>query len=419
MSRLLFLTHRIPFPPDKGDKIRSFNLLRHLSARHEVLLGGFVDNQNDWKFVANLEEFCSEIQMRPINPWRARFKSGLALLRRRSLSVGYYSDTPLARWVSEHVTSGEIDTVICFSSVMAQFLPETVPCNVVVIADFVDLDSDKWRQYSRECRWPKSAIYAYEAKALSKWELEVLDNADAVTLVSAEECRLLSSRSSHSAKKVQAVRNGVDDTLFRPSIDFDSPYPTEAPVAVFTGAMDYFANVQGVKWFADFVWPAVKRNLPDAQFWIVGSNPAKEVLALESETGIHVTGYVADVRPFLKHASVAVAPLQLARGVQNKVLEALAMGLPVIATPQALQGLEGDLPDSVTAVYDAEQYAERLLQALSGTTRCVAAENLAYIRTYYDWSRNLSEIDNILAEASRQKKAIPDTEITRQLDKLA
>lgn len=406
MSNLLFLVHRIPFPPDKGDKIRSFNLLRHLSTKYSIFLGGFVDRNEDWQYLAEVEKYCSGVFFRPVRRWHSRLSAALSLISRRSLSVGYYSDKALRLWVEELLDTGQIDVVVSFSSTMAQFLPYGVPRKAIVLADFVDLDSDKWRQYASEAKWPLSLIYAYEAKALAEWELDVVETVDATTLVSAEERRLLQSRCGRRARNVEIVRNGVDTEFFDPEIEFENPYTVDNPVALFTGAMDYFANVQGVKWFAEYVWPRVKKEVSAAEFWIVGSNPTKGVLALRSVEGVSVTGYVPDVRPYLKHANIAVVPLLLARGVQNKVLEALAMGLPVVATPQALQGLDGSLPRSITSIADATKFAEMTSRALGVETSLHGGQGRAYVQENYDWDKNLTEIDRILAVAMEAKEGL-------------
>lgn len=404
MSNLLFLVHRIPFPPDKGDKIRSFNLIRQLSTKYTIYLGGFVDKDEDWQHVGELEKYCSEVFFRPVSRWHSRVSAALSLIRRRSLSVGYYSDKALRQWVENVLHTVDFEVVISYSSSMAQFLPYDVLGNSIVLADFVDLDSDKWEQYASEAKWPLSSVYSYEAKALAKWELDTVELVDSVTLVSAEERRLLIERCDRCPGNVEIVRNGVDTEFFDPAIDFDNPYVAGRPVALFTGAMDYFANVHGVKWFAEKIWPLVKREHPAAEFWIVGSNPTKDVLALGSVQGIVVKGYVSDIRPYLKHANIAVVPLQLARGVQNKVLEALAMGLPVVATPQALQGLDGSLPRSITSIADAIKFAEMTSRALGVETSLHGGQGRAFVQENYDWDKNLTEIDRILAVAMEAKE---------------
>ena len=280
---------------------------------------------------------------------------------------------------------------------MTQFLPYDLLKETVIVADFVDLDSDKWNQYAAEVKWPMSSVYSYEAKALAKWEMDTVDLVDAVTLVSSAERDLLLKRCGEKSGKIEVVRNGVDTHFFDPSIEVNNPYDPGKRIAVFTGAMDYFANVQGVRWFAEEIWPKVRNAVPTAEFWIVGSKPTDEVKALGKLEGIVVTGFVDDVRPYLRHSNVVVVPLQLARGVQNKVLEALAMDLPVLATPQALRGLDGALPDTAKSISDTARFAYATVRALKLGSEENNGSGRAYVLKNYDWQRNLSEIERILS----------------------
>jgi sugar transferase (PEP-CTERM/EpsH1 system associated) len=397
MKNLLFLVHRIPFPPNKGDKIRSFNLLKQLSGKYNVYLAGFIDSDEDWQYVEELRKYCSDVYFRPVNKLRSKLSSALSLLSRRSLSVGFYSDRAFGKWVENASRDVNFDAAVAFSSSMTQFLPYDLLKNTVIVADFVDLDSDKWNQYAAEVRWPMSSVFRYEAKALARWETDTVDFVDAVTLVSSAERNLLVERCGNEEGKIEVVRNGVDTQFFDPTLEFANPYEPGKRIAVFTGAMDYFANVQGVKWFAEEIWPGVKREIPSAEFWIVGSKPTKEVRALESLDGVVVTGFVEDVRPYLRHSHVVVVPLQLARGVQNKVLEALSMDLPVLATPPALRGLDGSIPDSARSISEADKFAKATISSLESDKDEPDGSGRAYVLQNYDWQKNLSEIERILS----------------------
>ena len=400
MKNLLFLVHRIPFPPHKGDKIRSFNLLRQLSEKYNVYLAGFIDSDEDWQHVDELRKYCSDVYFRPVSRSRSKLSAALSLLSRRSLSVGFYNDKVFGHWVEDTARNVNFDAAVAFSSSMTQFLPYDLLKETVIIADFVDLDSDKWNQYAAEVKWPMSSVYSYEAKALAKWEMDTVDLVDAVTLVSSAERDLLLKRCGEKSGKIEVVRNGVDTQFFDPSIEFENPYEAGKRIAVFTGAMDYFANVQGVQWFAEEIWPKVIDKVPTAEFWIVGSKPTNEVKALEELEGIVVTGFVDDVRPYLRHSNVAVVPLQLARGVQNKVLEALAMDLPVLATPQALRGLDGVLPDTAKSISETGKFAEVTACVLRVDAEQSAGAGRTYVLKNYDWQKNLSEIERILSASS-------------------
>lgn len=398
MSNVLFLVHRIPYPPNKGDKIRSYYLLRHLCKNHNVYLGAFIDDPRDEQHIERMRRHCAGVFFRPIGGWRSRVSAFFALLKRQSLSIGYYADAEMSRWAADTVREADIDLVVAFSSTMAQFVPVSGEHAVRCVADFVDLDSDKWRQFANEASWYKSLIYSYEAAALSRWEIDVSHRVDAVAFVSEEEKRLMRQRARTADSNVCVIRNGVDHEFFDPQMDFESPYAPGRRAVVFTGAMDYFANEDGVCWFADSVWPGIREAHPETEFWVVGSNPTQRVQDLDERDGITVTGFVDDVRPYLKHADLAVAPLALARGVQNKVLEALAMCLPVVATPQALQGLDGDLPPAVTSVSGAEDFLRAVKQALTSVDGVSNAAGRGYVQQFYDWDKNLEELSRVVVD---------------------
>lgn len=393
MSNVLFLVHRIPFPPDKGDKIRSYHLLKHLARKHKVYLGAFVDDEEDNNYEPDLESLCEELFLRPIGGWRSRIGSALSLIRGRSLSVGYYRCPDMRAWVSGILEQHSIDVVVAFSSTMAQYFPSLSDSRPVLIADFVDVDSDKWRQYSGERSGPVSWMYRYEAHALRKWELEVLKNCDVVSVVSAAESKIVPV-TPNSRARVEVVANGVDFAYFDPTQEFSDPYGGNNQVVVFTGAMDYYANEDAVCWFAEEIWPGICSARPGVEFFIVGSNPTRAVQALARIAGVSVTGRVPDVRPFVRHASVVVAPLKLARGVQNKVLEALALNRPVVATPQALQGLSGDLPDLVTEAVTVSDFRQSVSNQLDAEDDTTVTSGQQYIRAQYDWNRNLGLLES-------------------------
>ncbi|MBI1284105.1 MAG: TIGR03087 family PEP-CTERM/XrtA system glycosyltransferase [Thiobacillus sp.] len=388
MEGLLFLAHRIPFPPNKGDKIRSFHLLRHLSARYEIHLGAFVDDPDDWQYQDALKPYCKSIKLLPLHSRRAKLASLAGLLTGEALTLPYYRSRELGRWAGDLAASGRVTCGLAFSSAMAQFMPRNLARRVL---DMVDVDSDKWTQYAPTQRWPLSLIYAREGRKLAKWEARVAQEFDATLLVSPAEAALLRQRVPQAGERIGAFENGVDADYFSPARDYPNPYPPDARGIVFTGAMDYWPNIDAVTWFAERIFPAVRDAVPAAQFTIVGSRPGAAVSMLARQPGVVVTGSVPDVRPYLAHAACAVAPLRIARGVQNKVLEAMAMARPVIASPQAAEGLRAEAGrDFILAQGEADFAQVVVAQLQSGSS---AAQARACILANYDWDRNLAAID--------------------------
>lgn len=403
MSELLFLTHRIPFPPDKGDKIRSFNVLRSLSARHRVHLGTFIDEARDWQHVQALAQYCESMHVRPLRALVGRLRSLRGLLEGATLTDYYYRDAQLARWVRAICASRAIDAAVVYSGAMAQYVP--VDAGLRTVVDLVDVDSDKWVQYARRARWPMSWIYRREGRLLGGREVEIANTADAVTLVSGAEAEHLRSRCGASAARVHVVANGVDTEYFDPSQEYARPYVAGERALVFTGAMDYWANVDAVVWFAREIFPAISAAAPDVTFWIVGSNPHAQVRALTNIEGVRVTGRVPDVRPYLRHARLAVAPLRLARGIQNKVLEALAMARPVLATSCAIRGIDGG-PAGVEVADDIAGQVKAALMMLACESDEMGHAARSFVTQRYSWRTAMDALLDLVEPAVAEPERV-------------
>jgi sugar transferase (PEP-CTERM/EpsH1 system associated) len=394
---LLLLIHRIPYPPNKGDKIRSYHLLKHLARHYRVHLATFVDDPDDWQHVPHVEALCASSRFARLNPKLARVRSLGALLKNRSLSLEYYRDAGLARWVQETVRTHKIERMLVFSSAMAQYT-DPFP-NARRVVDFCDVDSDKWRQYADQKSAPMSWLYRYEAHQLLRYERQVARDYDASLFVSAPEAELFRQLAPESSSKIGHFSNGVDTDYFSPDAPHANPYADGERALVFTGAMDYWPNVDAVQWFAEDVFPALRAKYADLRFYIVGSRPAPAVQALAQNDGVVVTGTVPDVRPYIAHAAVAVAPLRIARGIQNKVLEAMAMATPVVVSPQALEGIAAAPGSELVLADGAEAFQAAVAALLDGQQEAAAAIGLAArarVQSNYSWSSNLACIGESL-----------------------
>jgi len=392
---LLLLCHRIPYPPRKGDKVRTYHLLRLLARRYAVHLGTFVDDPDDWRHVEALGEHCADLLVRPLRPLGARARSLRGLLAGSPLTVPYFADARLRAWVEERLASRRFTRVVVVCSSMAQYVEGHLGARLRSVLDLIDVDSEKWRDYAGRRRWPMRAVYAREGRTLLAYERALAARFDATVLVSAEEAALLRRLSPECAGRIEHVRNGVDAGYFRPDRACPNPYPPGTRALVFTGAMDYWANADAVRWFAEQAFPAVRARVPEAAFWVVGARPTREVRALARRPGVEVTGAVDDVRPYLAHAAASVAPLRLARGVQNKVLEAMAMARPVIATPEALEGLGAWPRSAVREAASPGALAEAALAVLAeGPAACPEAR--AFVREHFDWDANLGRLCELL-----------------------
>ena len=270
---LLMLVHRIPYPPRKGDKVRSYHQLRDLSQRYRVHLGTFVDDPADLEHVPTVAGLCESLCVRRLRPRLSRALSTRALATGAPLSVAYFASARLAQWVRHTLAAHHVSRVLVFSSSMAQYVRGHLRPGLRSVVDFVDVDSQKWRDYAELHSGALGWVYRREGRRLLEHERELARQFDASVFVSADEAALFKRLAPECSARVHHVPNGVDAAYFDPTLEHADPYPDDGPVLVFTGAMDYRANVDAVVWFCDRVLPRVRALRPDVRFYVVGANP--------------------------------------------------------------------------------------------------------------------------------------------------
>lgn len=388
---LLFLAHRVPYPPDKGDKIRAWHLLEHLSRRYRVHLAAFVDDPEDWRHCDKVRSVCASTFFAGLNPRLGKLRALTGLLTGDPLTLPYYRHAGLQAWVDAHLRAG-VDRVLTYSSAMARFVMQAEQAHRVM--DFVDIDSDKWRQYATTKSWPLSWLYRREGERLLLWERKVAAAFAASLFVSETEAADFRTLAPESAARIGYYNNGVDADYFSPERAYATPYSAGVEAIAFTGAMDYWPNIDAVDWYAREVLPLLRASRPNLLFAIVGSRPPPQVQALATLPGVLVTGRVDDVRPWLAHARVVVAPLRIARGIQNKVLEGMAMARTVVATPQALEGINARVGEEVRCAASAADLARETLAALAGPDLGPAAR--ARVLNDFAWDSALARVDRLL-----------------------
>jgi len=397
---LLFLCHRIPYPPDKGDKIRSYHWLRALAESFQVHLVAFVDDPADWVYRRQVERSCATCSLFPLRPRAARVRSLVGLLTGEPLTLPYYRDPRIKRRLKELSETRRITHVFVYSSAMAQYAMHAPLEAARRVIDFVDADSDKWRQYASGLRGPIRWIYSREARRLEIADQTVAGTFDASVFVSAAEATWFRHRVNLPDDRVTSVNNGVDTSYFDPDRDYESPYPAGQRPVVFTGAMDYWANVDAVTWFTRDVWPRVCALDPHAVFYIVGARPTAVVRALTAERVV-VTGRVPDIRPYLRHAAAVVAPMRIARGVQNKVLEAMSMAHAPVVTSKALEGIGAVDGRELLVADDALQLARQVLRVLNGSNAALEPAARDFVRKHHSWHESCERLVRLVAGAEK------------------
>ncbi len=394
-EKLLYLCHRIPFPANKGDKITTCNILKFLNQYYDVYLGCFIDDPFDYRYQDDVRQFCKEAFFVELNSTKAKIKGISALLSNRPITLPYYYSRQMQQWVEKTVTEKNIKTSLVYSGCMAQYvLSENLP-PLHKVMHFADIDSDKWRQYAEKTSGIMRWVYQREHRTLEQYEKLVAKQFAVSCFISDTETEMFRGMLNHTQDdKIKTLSNGIDCHFFSPDAqqNLAENYPLEKEnYVVFTGAMDYWANADAVNWFVQSVWKKVHNGLPDSKFYIVGSSPTKEVMNLQKIPGVIVTGRVEDVRPYLQHAKAAVAPMQIARGIQNKILEAMAMEKPVITTELGIEGIE-NTPEDELYISDlsektAHWVAEKLQQK---ATKATASRN--WLKDTYSWEAKLSPL---------------------------
>lgn len=398
MANLLYLVHRLPYPPNKGDKVRSYHLLKHLAARHKVYLATFIDDPEDEIHLDTVRSLCTAVHAARLSPRGARIASLAGLFGGQALTLRYYQDAGLARWIDEVIATQRIDAAVVFSSSMAQYAERHA--GLPMLVDFVDVDSAKWSEYAGKHPWPLSWLYRREGRCLLDYERSVARKAHRSFFVTDKETALFHRLAPESAARVEPLSNGVDAAFFTPDARLASPYRADEIPLVFTGAMDYWPNVDAVSWFAQEVLPGLRARWPALRFHIVGRSPTPAVLALAGEA-VSVSGTVPDVRPYLQHARVVVAPLRLARGIQNKILEAMAMGRPVVAAQSCLEAIDARGGDELLGAVTAEDFAAHVAALLLAPEKAeiLGEAGRQCVLRGYSWQAHLSGLDRHLDTA--------------------
>ncbi|MEP3432008.1 MAG: TIGR03087 family PEP-CTERM/XrtA system glycosyltransferase [Parasphingorhabdus sp.] len=394
MGDILFLAHRVPWPPNRGDKIRSYNLLKKLMEAAPVHLACLADDQSEASEGDSIKEHLAscEIVVRDKPQWKAGIE---ALVSGKAVSLSSFESAALADSVRQTIRNKQIDCIFVFSGQMAQYVP--VDLNGRFIMDFADVDSAKFETYGAAGSGPMAWINKREGKLLKTFEEQIAKRADTSLFVSEKEAEFFRKRTGLGLDKVSAVGNGIDLEFYNPAKAASIQKPASGPLIIFTGQMDYRPNVEAVQSFANDVMPVILAEHSDACFAIVGRAPTDTVEALHGRNGVIVTGAVADIRQWLKAADIVVAPLRIARGIQNKVLEAMAMGKPVVASTSAAEGIAAEhgkhflIAKSTTE--EAQQVSQLIKDKPSADQLGESAEQL--IHSFYSWDNQLSNLHEI------------------------
>lgn len=409
---LLYLCHRIPFPPNKGDKITTYNILKFLSRYFDIHLGCFVDDAFDKQYQQDVAQFCASCHIMPLSRRYSQIKGLTALLTGQPITVPFYARAHMQTWVDQTIAKYAIRKAFLYSGCMAQYVMKHQE-NLHTVMHFADIDSDKWRQYADKTQGIMQAVYQREHRTLAAYEQAVAAAFQVSCFVTQTETDTFKAMLPTAVRsKIHPLENGLDSAFFSPEADchLGESYSLESEnYIVFTGAMDYWANEDAVIWFCREVWPKVRAAEPNAKVYLVGSSPGPKVTALNNQPGVVVTGRVEDVRPYLKYAKAAIAPMQIARGVQNKMLEAMAMAKPVVVSSLTIEGME-DYPTSQLKVADSPDVISHWLLNKLNQPHIVASESRNWIEQHFSWEAKLRPLLDYLDSPSLATQYDPATQ---------
>jgi sugar transferase (PEP-CTERM/EpsH1 system associated) len=391
--KILFLCHRLPYPPKRGGKIRPFNMIRHLARSHEVTVATLARSAAEEAEGRDLAHHCHEVHVGRISTVAGWARFGLHAVGTSPSTFGYFHSPTLARTVRGLLATRDFDAIMVHCSSMGPYVAGHRGCRKIM--DFGDADSEKWLEYARTAPFPLSAGFRLEGLKVRRYERWLGTRFDACSVNAPREREILSR---YVQTPIHVIPNGVDLAYFRPGRALDRPYAPRR--LVFTGNMSYRPNVEAVSHLVGEVLPVVRRTFPDVELYIVGMDPSPVVRRLGDASRVVVTGRVDDVRPFLDEAAVSVAPLRVARGLQNKVLEAMAMRVPVVASQAAFNGINAVAGRDLVVADGPERFAGAVVDLLKDPARReeLAAAGLACVKLNHDWGTLLARLENLVTD---------------------
>jgi sugar transferase (PEP-CTERM/EpsH1 system associated) len=390
--KILFLCHRLPYPPQRGGKIRPFNMIRHLAVSHEVTVATLARTADELAAGQELHRYCHALHVGRISKPAGWARFALYGMSAAPATFGYFYSPELARTVQRLLDTRGFDAIVVHCSSMGPYVAGHRGCRKVM--DFGDADSEKWLEYGRTSPFPLSQAFRLEGRKVRRYEAWMGRQFDACSVNAPRERDVLAA---YVRSPISVIPNGVDLEYFEPG---RSPGRSYVPNRlVFTGNMSYRPNVDAVQHLATAVLPRIRRDIPDVQLCIVGMDPAPAVRRLADEDRVVVTGRVDDVRPYFDSAAVAVAPLRVARGLQNKVLEAMAMRVPVVASPAAFEGISAVAGRDLLVAADPEAFSRAVVTLLRdpAARERYAAAGRTCVETNHNWSRLLQRLEDLVA----------------------
>ena len=398
----LYLAQRIPYPPNKGEKLRSFHQINFLRKNGiEVTVAAPFEQTEELGYFTSLaQDYGCHTISQPLAHKMLRYLSGLA--QNTSLSEAHFYSTGLQQQIDTLLQQQDIDAIVCTASSMANYVFRSQVLKQKsgrprLIMDFMDMDSHKWHQYSLNAKLPMRWVYQREASLVKKLENRVGDQFDACFFVAEPETTLYKQQAGQPAARVLSMGNGIDPAEFYP---LAHPSEVQTPHLLFAGVMDYTPNVDAMLWFYQQVWPRILTIWPDATLTIAGMNPTPSIARLDGTDNVRVTGFVEDILPYFHQSNVFVAPFRIARGIQNKILQAFACGLPVVSTSMGAEGIRCTPGDNIEVGDEPDEMFDAIKRLMDAPSHYQSVRNnaLATIDEHYSWEGILAPLLALLTK---------------------
>jgi len=389
--KILYLCHRFPYPGNDGSRVRSFHLIRHFSnSGHQVTVASMVRSEQEAIAGQPLADYCNKVIMARVHEPLQNLRMAAYLFTPTPSSMGYFYSGTLAKQIDDEIQSNRPDLIYVHCSSVAPYVADY---NIPKIMDFVDMDSAKWLIYAKFKPFPLNLGYWYEGVKLRRAEKLLAQKFTVSTCITQTELDTLND-----------YQLTIDGDWFPNGVDFEffcadheqAGYDKNA--ISFIGRMDYYPNIEAMLRFCNTIFPLIQQRNSDAKIIIIGANPAPEIIALGELKGVTVTGTVDDVRPYVRNTAVMVAPLNIARGTQNKILEAMAMGVPVVCSDIAARGVHAEDNQQLLIASTDAMCAEKVLDILGNPElrQRLSKVGRKLIEESYSWGKAMQKVDNIV-----------------------
>ncbi len=389
--RILFLTPRLPFPPVGGDKLRVFNFIKHLSRNHKIALISFIADPDEANYLIEYASLLERVKTVLLSKEKSYSNACRGILSPKPFQIHYYYLKKMRQLIFQEIESGKYDLVFVHLIRMAEYVKDLrgVP-RILDLTDAISLNYERSVRYRRDVFYLVNLI---EKEKVRRYETEIISHFEKNLLISPVDKNYLSRYTDN--QNIEIVPNGVDIDYFQ---FYDGVFDLNR--VVFLGNMRTFPNSDAVEYFCKEILPLIRKELPKVKFHIIGSEPSKVVRKLASEPEVVVTGYVKDVRPFLRKAAVSVCPMRVGAGIQNKILESMAIGTPVVSTPEGVEGIEVNPGQEILVSNSSSDFAQKVTELIQNRAlrRSISLNARRLVEKKYTWEITLNQLDHIITE---------------------